>query len=1062
MNNNVVSTNPPTNHSHQNSPITNGGTQGNDVSQHQQHHVYSHNLGGAGQQEHQPSQYSLPQHRFAQREGPATITLPPGTRIHPNMVPDSTQVANVQQQQQDLAAMYQQMYQQTANPQAGYAMQQSGYANPQLATSGGHYYYTQPAAPYYANTAGYAVTPQTLIMPQPQAAAYQILSQPQQVIPSSTHTQQLISTSGGGVQPQTVNVSIGMPVTAVSMPQSNINVSSAGGTLSSANAPTTQTQPMKAKKILQIVNPDSGESLKFGSETRPATSIGSSAASDEETKSTVVKTDFFRKVAERAHDSGALPPQQVNRRSPSSSAGMMANEAMNQALLDQQRHLHTTGSIPIIQKGAQAIFTEPTLSPQFPYLLHPPTSVNSSSSPIPIEQHSMPINHQHSPYNLPSILELNIKNPSPKKEEEQLKFVRTSPSLFIEEQRIRLPESDEDGKRAKMTDSFSGQELNGGSQSPSPTDINVDTKTSEEKICELEEELATFDGICDETHNPDELIYSRSFLMLLRKVARAIKTIECPRSEQELEELGLSKKGMIVSQLSIGSKPKRFEAAVGDFKPSWQQGGGGSNTQFGGNPQFGGGSRFGSNRPPNYTGRHSDNKLKPKKGPVVCRPSLDQRPIKMEKADTLPKKSANAWKSKREERFDMNAPVKEEEEARHDKIKKEVRGLLNKITPSSYQELSDEFCAYKFIEDTKLLTPVIDLIFDKAVEEPHFCPLYSDLCKKQVDVERQMQLQRDKTPDKQSDQTDSQTEKPKEKNFRTEIITKSQRTFLASDDYDNKVKELQEKLKDADDKARVPIEEELETRRSKEKRRLLGIIKFIGQLYRHHLLIESIIDWCAVELVRRFETTNEEVYIEYAVELIETVGKIYQKRTEQEGHVTRQPQQPKTSAQVIAGEKQPEHFRLDLVVSHLCQLKPKVSNRVRFAIMDLEDLKKNHWMPRGGEKGPKTINEVREEVEKEQQVNEMERIEHEKQKDKVQLLRKPMTGRTYGGRSSADRRQAAAASSLLPRDTKTESRISSGMRLSEIDKDGSVRKPAWRKDNTSSSGGHSTIGGGDS
>lgn len=46
--------------------------------------------------------------------------------------------------------------------------------------------------------------------------------------------------------------------------------------------------------------------------------------------------------------------------------------------------------------------------------------------------------------------------------------------------------------------------------------------------------------------------------------------------------------------------------------------------------------------------------------------------------------------------------------------------------------------------------------------------------------------------------------------------------------------------------------------------------------------------------------------------------------------------------------------------------------------MDLEDLKKNRWMPRGGEKGPKTINEVREEVEKEQQVNELERIEGNK------------------------------------------------------------------------------------
>ena len=45
--------------------------------------------------------------------------------------------------------------------------------------------------------------------------------------------------------------------------------------------------------------------------------------------------------------------------------------------------------------------------------------------------------------------------------------------------------------------------------------------------------------------------------------------------------------------------------------------------------------------------------------------------------------------------------------------------------------------------------------------------------------------------------------------------------------------------------------------------------------------------------------------------------------------------------------------------------------------MDLEDLRKCNWMPRGGEKGPKTIEEVREEVEKEQQENEMERIEVE-------------------------------------------------------------------------------------
>jgi len=40
------------------------------------------------------------------------------------------------------------------------------------------------------------------------------------------------------------------------------------------------------------------------------------------------------------------------------------------------------------------------------------------------------------------------------------------------------------------------------------------------------------------------------------------------------------------------------------------------------------------------------------------------------------------------------------------------------------------------------------------------------------------------------------------------------------------------------------------------------------------------------------------------VELIETVGKNYEKRTDQEGQGMRQLQQQKTSAQIISGEKQ--------------------------------------------------------------------------------------------------------------------------------------------------------------
>jgi hypothetical protein len=70
------------------------------------------------------------------------------------------------------------------------------------------------------------------------------------------------------------------------------------------------------------------------------------------------------------------------------------------------------------------------------------------------------------------------------------------------------------------------------------------------------------------------------------------------------------------------------------------------------------------------------------------------------------------------------------------------------------------------------------MIFEKAVNEPHFCPLYSDLCKKQVtmlgftqynnrsvkvDAERQAKAKRDKAPADEQPQSQSQQ---KEKSFK--------------------------------------------------------------------------------------------------------------------------------------------------------------------------------------------------------------------------------------------------------------------------------------------------------
>lgn len=97
---------------------------------------------------------------------------------------------------------------------------------------------------------------------------------------------------------------------------------------------------------------------------------------------------------------------------------------------------------------------------------------------------------------------------------------------------------------------------------------------------------------------------------------------------------------------------------------------------------------------------------------------------------------------------------------------------------------------------------IIDLIFDKAVEEPRFCPLYSDLCLKQV-LEERTEL----------------------KNvFAPGIILKCQTTFLDNSDTQIKAEEAELET-EIDESKKSALVEKIYALKSKEKRRLLGIIK---------------------------------------------------------------------------------------------------------------------------------------------------------------------------------------------------------------------------------------------
>lgn len=66
------------------------------------------------------------------------------------------------------------------------------------------------------------------------------------------------------------------------------------------------------------------------------------------------------------------------------------------------------------------------------------------------------------------------------------------------------------------------------------------------------------------------------------------------------------------------------------------------------------------------------------------------------------------------------------------------------------------------------------------------------------------------------------------------------------------------------------LKEELETRESKERRRVLGNIRFIGELFKLQMLTEAIMHNCIMSLFR----AHDEEKLESLCRLLTTIGRI--------------------------------------------------------------------------------------------------------------------------------------------------------------------------------------------
>ncbi|KAL6981371.1 hypothetical protein U1Q18_022999 [Sarracenia purpurea var. burkii] len=236
--------------------------------------------------------------------------------------------------------------------------------------------------------------------------------------------------------------------------------------------------------------------------------------------------------------------------------------------------------------------------------------------------------------------------------------------------------------------------------------------------------------------------------------------------------------------------------------------------------------------------------------------------------------------------------VSDEEEGKQ----RQFRSILNKLTHQNFKKLFRQVKVVN-IDSVVTLCGVTLQIFDKALMEPTFCEMYACFCYHLAG----------ELPDFREDN--------EKITFKRLLLNKCQEEFERGE------REQQEADRADEDGEIKRSEKEREEKRIRARRRKLGNIRLIGELYKKKMLTERIVHECIKMLLGQYRNPDEED-IEALCELMSTIGEMID--------------HPKTK----------EH--MDVYFDCIAKLSNnmKLSSRVRFMLKDAIDLRKNKWQQR--------------------------------------------------------------------------------------------------------------------
>jgi translation initiation factor 4G len=167
-----------------------------------------------------------------------------------------------------------------------------------------------------------------------------------------------------------------------------------------------------------------------------------------------------------------------------------------------------------------------------------------------------------------------------------------------------------------------------------------------------------------------------------------------------------------------------------------------------------------------------------------------------------------------------------------DDVLKQALLILNKLSLTTFDKLSDAFVDTGIGRSTECLTGAIKLILEKAQSEPHFANMYAMLCLKL-----------------------SKTEfGGNKKTFKKLLLTQCQQEF--EQDLASKLANIS----DSEEQAYLAV---------LIKKKYLGHMRFIGELYKGDMIKIDIMLWCLTTLL---DDVSEEEKVECFCKLMSTIG----------------------------------------------------------------------------------------------------------------------------------------------------------------------------------------------